>query len=397
MMSFREKYLKYKSRTGKKNSPVSKRMLQTLIDNVDFETLLLRLGIEAQVCDAGKGEYCGYCPDHALFKGAPPSHPKWYINSKTGLSYCQTESRGSNIIEIAKNLMSLETNEQAFEKLLDGKPIEIRFKPRIVEQEEKVEEVTESEKLKEALEMVSPMFDEGRLSEECIAFFERDGITLDTLLKFGVISCNYGRYKDRALIPFLNKELELIGFIAVDLLGKEKWVETHIKYHLGIDSSKTYEELYPLFLKKYKKTLYCPGFKSRNHLYGFYEFLKFKELVNELKFIVLVEGERDALKLLQEGIPCISVHGTHIKDNQRLLLKTSGIVASLDELFLGFDMDDPGNVATEKAYEIFSKEVDSDKIYVLNFPEGKDPKKFNGQEILSFIEYSRKNKIHSRG
>ena len=46
--------------------------------------------------------------------------------------------------------------------------------------------------------------------------------------------------------------------------------------------------------------------------------------------------------------------------------------------------------------EIFSKEIDEDKIYVLNFPEGKDPKKFCREELLAIIQNSRENNIHSR-
>ena len=58
--------------------------------------------------------------------------------------------------------------------------------------------------------------------------------------------------------------------------------------------------------------------------------------------------------------------------------------------------DANGNEATVKAKEIFSKEIDEDKIYVLNFPEGKDPKKFCREELLAIIQNSRENNIHSR-
>ena len=78
------------------------------------------------------------------------------------------------------------------------------------------------------------------------------------------------------------------------------------------------------------------------------------------------------------------------------MLKTSGVLGKIKELFLGFDMDAAGNEATIKAKEIFSKEIDENKIYVLNFPDGKDPKKFCREELLAIIQYSRDNNIHSR-
>lgn len=391
-MSFKERYLQYQKRHAPKDRPVSRRMLETLMQNIDFESTLLRLGISAKPCN-NKGEYCGFCPDHEMYKGVPPSDPKWYINANTGLSYCQTESRGSNLIEIAKHILGLSTNQEAFEKLLDGKPVEIRFTPRTQTVPEE-KELPDQEKLKQVLSEVEPIFDKGKISDECIAYFERDKINYDTLLKFGIVSCDYGRYKDRALVPFLDKELNLVGFIAIDFLGKEEWAKRHAQYHLGIDSSRTFEEIYPFFLKKYKKTLYAPGFLSRLHLYGFYENLSF--LKTPPDYLVLVEGERDALKLIQEGIPCVSVHGTYIKDEQRLLLKSSGILPNLKELFLGFDMDKAGNTAVSSAFEIFSKEIDSDKIFVLNFPDGKDPKKFCREELLQIIENSRTLKIRTR-
>lgn len=391
-MNFKEHYLQYKKRHAPKDRPVSRRMLETLMQNIDFESTILRLGISAKPCN-NKGEYCGFCPDHEMYKGVPPSDPKWYINSNTGLSYCQTESRGSNLIEIAKHILGLSTNQEAFEKLLDGKPVEIRFTPRL-RRESEAPSIPDQDKLKSSLAEVEPLFDKGRISDDCVAYFERDGISYDTLLKFGIVSCDYGRYKDRALVPFLGKNLELVGFIAIDFLGKEEWAKRHAQYHLGIDASRTFEEIYPFFLKKYKKTLYAPGFLSRLHLYGFYENLSF--LKNPPDYLVLVEGERDALKLMQERIPCVSVHGTYIKDEQRLLLKSSGILPNLKELFLGFDMDKAGNTAVHSAFEIFSKEMDADKIFVLNFPEGKDPKKFCREELLQIIQTSRILKIRTR-
>ena len=120
------------------------------------------------------------------------------------------------------------------------------------------------------------------------------------------------------------------------------------------------------------------------------------------KQIVIVEGERDCLKLMQEGIPCVSIHGTSIKDEQLLKLKRSGVLSNLDEVYLGFDMDEAGNIATEKAFEVLSSEIDSNKIYVLNFPNSKetgekrDPKKFTGDQIRWLMNFSRKNRVRKR-
>ena len=71
-------------------------------------------------------------------------------------------------------------------------------------------------------------------------------------------------------------------------------------------------------------------------------------------------------------------------------------------MYLGFDMDEAGNIATEKAFEVLSSEIDSNKIYVLNFPNSKetgekrDPKKFTGDQIRWLMNFSRKNRVRKR-
>lgn len=376
----------------RRNRPPASDLLQILMRNIDFETTLRRLGISAKRCNS-PDEYRGFCPDHGMFRGVPPSDPRWYVNSRSGLCYCQTEQRGSNLLEVARRLLGLETCREALEKLLDGRPVEVRFVPRPTERP-KPAEPPDREKLRQALAEVRPFFDNGTISPACAAYFERDGIRYDTLRKFGIVSCECGKYRNRALIPFRDRNREPAGFVAVDYLGREEWAKQHARYRAAAGSADSFDMLYRFFLGKYRKALYAPGFASRRHLYGFYEepeLLKYPP-----SGLVLVEGERDVLKLMQEGIPCVGVHGACIKAEQRLLLKESGVLPRLKKLFLGFDMDEAGNAATQAAYEMFSREMDSDRIIVLNFPDGKDPKKFRRQELLAIMRNAGERHIHSR-
>ena len=64
------------------------------------------------------------------------------------------------------------------------------------------------------------------------------------------------------------------------------------------------------------------------------------------------------------------------------------------EIFLGFDMDDAGDNACKKALKLLEGKVND--LYVLNFPGCKDPKKFNGSELLSLIDKTRRDNIRSR-
>lgn len=354
-----------------------------LLKTIGFQQLIEKLGLDLkQSCE---DEYVGYCPDHFHFTGRQPSHPKWYVNSETGATYCMTEGRGSNILETAKRMLGLNSAREAFDKLTDGAVLSNLFIPKRQEVAEE-EKPDNFEKLEESLKYAEPFLDKGELSKACLAFFQKDGIEEDTLKRYGVCSCSYGKYKDRALIPFISSERKISGFVAVDLLGKTEWCRRFAEYVKSTDASIDEKEIEQLSAKKYRKAIYAPGFQGRHHLYGMYENFNFMEDLPDT--LVLVEGERDCLKLMQEGIPCLAIHGTFLKDEQRLLMKQGGIFRNLKHLYMGFDMDEPGRKACFKVAELLASEVDADKIRILHFPDGKDPKKFCRKELLDILEAS---------
>jgi DNA primase len=95
--------------------------------------------------------------------------------------------------------------------------------------------------------------------------------------------------------------------------------------------------------------------------------------------IVLVEGERDAIKLLQEGIATVSTHGA------KLTMEQMEIILSLNpkEIYLAFDGDEAGRSATKKSLKMLEGKVNY--VIPMDIPLGKDPKKFNGEEFLEFM------------
>lgn len=365
--------------------------LKTLMSNINMELVLKSIGVDVKPVHTKEGEYVGYCPDHEIYTGRRPSHPKWYINSITGKCFCMTENRASNLLSVMKNVLNLSNEREVYYKLLDGKEIEVPVtKPKFaeVQQESKVSlELEEKKKL--ALSKIEKVLDEGKFSEEEIKYFEKDGIRIETLKKYGVSVCKYGAYKDRAIIPFFNEKTELIGFIAVDYLGKEEWIKRRKEEFRNIEGDSKIDDktLTEEVANRYKKTLYCPGFSSGKHLYGLYE--KFDN-PKRFDYLVLVEGERDCLKLMQEGINCVSVHGSSLKREQVVMIQK----ISPYKVFLGFDMDDAGNKAVKQSMEVLQDKIED--IYVLNFPDGKDPKKFNHDELISFMKYAEENNIKER-
>ena len=332
-------------------------------------------------------QWKGYCPDHFIHDGHAQHLPKWFMSAETGDCMCFTSSKASNFIYIAKRMYRLNTLEETIKVLTNGEKL-ILPPPEFVLNEDvedarAANEQKKLEDLQKGIEMVKKLLNRGELNDKCIEYFANDGITKDTLNFLGICSVEHGYLEGRAIIPFLNENREICGYVAVNYMGKEWWVKKNYDKMRKIDSQVKIESIE----KSYRKTLYCPGFTSRNHLYGLYEVLNGGDNISDL---VIVEGERDAMKLLQEGIDCVSIHGTALKDEQRTMLKR----INPSRLYLGFDMDKAGNIAAEKAYYALNGEVED--LYVLNFPEGNDPKKFNQEELLNLINYTKQYKIRER-
>lgn len=362
---------------------------RSVMSSVDVQAILTAWNVRPVLRN---GEWTGYCPDHFLHDGCVSHAPKWSMNAETGDSICFTSHKTSNFVYIAKRLYKCKTISETIDKLLNGKDLVINDVPmwvindnnRLTEQEE---EKKRQEKLNKNLEYMKKYLVRSFLNDDCLAYFANDGITKDTLEFLGICSVTSGYYDGRAIIPFLNEKREMCGYIAVSYYPKEKMIQREVDKWCKLNGKSKIKEAEEFFTKNYRKTIYCPGFLSRNHLYGYYEVLNGDKNLDEL---VIVEGERDAIKLLQEGIDCVSIHGTFLKEEQIRMIHQ----INPKNLYLGFDMDKAGNDAVVTVYDKLFGKVEN--IYVLNFPDGKDPKKFNGKEIREMMDYSRKNNIYWR-
>lgn len=378
--------LKQKKEKRYKNIFVTEEEVSSLVNQVGIQNILKSLGIDYR--QTKTGVFLGYCPDHQIYCGRIPDKPKWYC-FENGKTFCHTERRSSNIVTIAKNLLGLKNDREALERLLNGRELQIINVPKFAQVKKLKEQSLQlKQKRQKSLKHIQKILDEGFISYECLKYFEKDGISEQTLKKFGICSCRNGIYKDRAIIPFLNQKWELIGFNAVDYLGKEQWIKRKfLEYKLLNGEPENKEDILNQIQKKYRKVLFCPGFKSSEHLYGCFENVSYRDGID---YLVLVEGQRDCLKLMQQGIPCVALHGVNLSKQQTLMIEK----ISNKEVFLGFDMDEAGNKACESAYEILNDKIQS--LYVLEFQEGKDPKKFNRSELLTIINNSRSNNIRNR-
>lgn len=366
---------------------ISDKELEYICSVTDLKSVLSRLGIETEW--TGENELKGYCPDHLKRTGRTPSDPRWYLNTKTGKCICFTEGRGSNIVRVVKNVLNLSSLEEAKDFILNGSKIPSIFElnkiiPTISVTQKETDRI---KKHQEQIEEAKKVIKSGKISQKALDFFKKDDILNTTLSELNVFCSEEGRYANRAIVQFLNPQNELIGFVAIDTLGKKEWVKKKVRSYVGINGYKNLTELKSIISKakkSYKKVIFCTGSPTGKHVYGLNEYIIPKNLSTEK--IVLVEGERDAIKLLQEGISALSNHGA------KLTLEQRDIILSLNpkEIYLAFDGDEAGRVATKKALEMLEGKVNC--VIPMDIPLGKDPKKFNGEEFSKLMS-EEKSKI----
>jgi hypothetical protein len=214
----------------------------------------------------------------------------------------------------------------------------------------------------------------------------KDGINIETIFDFNVIELTAGQYGDRVIIPFYDETKEtMVGFVAVDILGKKKYVRKRVVECLKRNKCEQlpYVELYQLVKKvkeSYRKTLYCKGSNTGENLFGFHKLIG-NGTTNR---VILVEGERDVMKLQQEGFPAVGTHGTHLTQEQSELLRKYDV----KEVIIAFDPDAPGQEASRRVYQ--DNYVDFDNMWELKLEV--DPKYYNKETFSELLKKAKEEK-----
>lgn len=342
-----------------------------LMEIIDLEASLSRLNIE--MTDMNGTNWEGFCPDHYLFKGVAPSDPKWYLNIHTGETFCMTEGRGSNLLYVAARLLKKtgknltgEDCEEAVRFLTgrDCSEAEISFlKSKNLIHRLREEKKTKTIQAKTWITEIEAGIKSGYLSSKTIKYFltppdkQPTNIHIETLRHYDVFEKTNGYYANRAIVPIKNKGV-IEGFIAIDILGKKRWMETHPNQ----------------VEKDYKKTLYPSsetGFSKKNVLFGF------DDCEKNADYLILTEGAREVMKLWQEGFKnSVAILGSYMSEEQLMLLTT----LAPKKLVLMFDGD---RVGRQIAENVFEKSKDLFNIKVVRLNEGIDPKQLNREQFLA--------------
>ena len=247
------------------------------------------------------------------------------------------------------------------------------------------EKETQKSTLRQCLEMAAELFhfyllytDEGH---EGLKYLYNRGIDLDFIHLFKIgFSPRRGDILQKIMKKshFKSEVLKEVGLIKKDRLGKERAffcerimlpIQDAFGHIIGFSARKIREET---FGAKYINTAETPLFKKSKTLYG----LSFsRRRITKEKKALIVEGQIDALRLIQEGFDMtVAGQGTAFGQEHVKLLLDLGVVT----VYLAFDGDLAGKTASLKVGQLFQKE--GCEVFVVDLPSGGDPDSLLKQE-----------------
>jgi len=338
-----------------------------LMPSVDVVAILEKMDVT--IDHQAGNEIRAFCPDHHLYLDRRPSDPHWTVNTDTGKTFCFTEGRGSNLLYIVCRLLDIGPREAV--KFLTGSDDismgtlditrrRMRKRKRVSSQYDEWGQQDEEPTRPKGLSAIQRDIENRYISDAAYEFFMNPPgklptlITRETVDHYDVFERTWGRYANRVIVPFRIKG-ELVGFCAIDILGKAEWLKQH-----------------PLKqASDYRKTLYPFDFKMGECLFGFDDCEKGADI------LTVTEGAREVMKLWQEGFPnSVAMLGSYMSDEHMELI----CALSPKRVVLMFDGDTVGREVTERVAEKLSHHY-PEAIHRAYVPIGKDPKNLSGKEI----------------
>lgn len=338
-----------------------------LMPSVDVESVLVRLGVKPE--GKSKNTVRALCPDHHLYIGKNSSDPNWFVNVDTGETFCHTEGRSSNLLWTVRRLFDCSPKEAA--KFLLGVESDIdMLNIDLIAMRHKIEQLKSSYE-KEVLEVrgldiINQDMNKRYMSEAAYRFFIHPpekkyptNISRSTVDKYRIFERTWGYYSNCVIVPFMLNN-KLVGFCAIDILGKREWIRIH----------PTRPE------KEYRKVRYPLNFLSGEYLFGY------DDCVKGANFLIIVEGPREVMKLWQEGFTnAVAILGSHLSGEQEKMITSLGP----KKIVLMFDGDDAGVDTTTKVGKKLSTIFAGDSLKKCFLPRGRDPKTLDYDDLKRLI------------
>ncbi|HON21547.1 MAG TPA: DNA primase [Candidatus Paceibacterota bacterium] len=195
-----------------------------------------------------------------------------------------------------------------------------------------------------------------------LRFLINNGFKIEDILTSGLVikseqqpNSYFDRFRNRIIFPIFNHQDRIVAFTG-RIFGEEKNEP------------------------KYLNSPESPIFSKGRILYGF---SKTKKDIREADRALLVEGQMDFLMGWQSGIKYIvATSGTALTEDQ---LRALGRMTK--NLIIGYDMDEAGRLAAERAIDL-ARSLDF-HVSIISLPEGKDLADFallHKDQVLQIIE-----------
>lgn len=339
-----------------------------LMPSVNVEDVLVRLG--AEQITKQNNTFRALCPDHSLFVGRESSDPNWFVNIDTGSTFCHTEGRPSNLLFTICRLLDVAPRDAAKFMLGENSDVDL-LNIDLIALRHKIEQLKASYQVEKpevrGLDVIAQDMKNRYMSEMAYRFFIHPpekkyptNIQRDTVDHYNIFERTWGYYSNCVVVPFLLKQV-LVGFCAIDILGKGDWVRMHTL------KSET----------DYRKVRYPLNFTSGSYLFGYDDCKKNADL------LVVVEGPREVMKLWQEGYTnAVATLGSHLSDTHLQM------IASLapKKVVLMFDGDDAGvETTTRVGKKLSASAFPGQRVQRCFLPRGRDPKNLDKADLDQLI------------
>ena len=189
------------------------------------------------------------------------------------------------------------------------------------------------------------------LSGSCRKYLHSRGISDRLGCRFNIRN-GVGKEKDRIVLPIRDQNGYIRTYSARDITGNMK-----------------------------PKLRRPPNLRVHDVLYGLYEIEKWvwKDVEWEMygaRWLVLVEGEFDAIYLQEHGIPAVSLLGSMMDDSQKNIL-----IRECKEVYLSLDGDDAGRRASNRIKEQLRGEL---FVSDIKLPDNTDPNSIHPESLVEF-------------
>ncbi len=308
------------------------------------------------------GRYWGLCPFHN------EKTPSFSVSRDKQLYYCFGCKQGGNVTNFIMKAENV-TFMEAIEMLAKRAHIQM---PQMIEDKqyrqikEKKQEIAKMNKLAAKFYYETLHSDKGKKAHEYLIkrgiqeniikrfglgyssedwegvtnLLKKNGFSKELILQSGLVSQKkanlFDTFRNRVMFPIINTFGDVIAF-----------------------GGRVLDDSTPKYLNT-KETIV---FNKRRNLYG----IDLIRKMRDIKSVVVVEGYMDVVSLSAHGVKAaVASLGTAFTKEQANLLKKY-----TNDVFIAYDGDEAGRIATMKALDILSGE--GLRVRVINFDEGLDP------------------------